>query len=296
MKMPPWGGILYSGEVALKSMQFGKKNIDLSKPCVMGVLNVTPDSFSDGGRYLHLEDALRQAERMVSEGALFIDVGGESTRPGAPAVGVAEELDRVCPVIEAIVKRFDVVVSIDTSNPQVMQAAVALGAGLINDVRALQRPGAVAEAVAAAVPVCLMHMQGEPQTMQENPHYDDVVNDVARFFESKLQRVQQVGLPPSRILIDPGFGFGKRLQDNLQLMAHLPRLRAFGYPLLIGVSRKRMIGDLTGRPVDQRLPGSLAAAVAAVLSGAAIIRTHDVSATLDAVAVAAALREAGYRV
>ncbi len=256
----------------------------------MGILNVTPDSFSDGGDFTTCETALQHARRMVAEGADLIDVGGESTRPGARPVSVEEELDRVVPVIEALAAELAVPVSVDTSKPEVMRAAVAAGAGLINDVAALRRPGALAAASALGVPVCLMHMQGEPGTMQQDPTYGDVVADVANFLAERIAACGAAGIPRERLLVDPGFGFGKTLGHNLALLRGLPRLAALGVPVLAGLSRKSMIGALLGGvPVGERLHGSVAAAVLAVERGAAIVRVHDVGPTVQALRVLAAV-------
>ncbi len=271
------------------------QTLDLATPVVMGVLNVTPDSFSDGGQFMGVEAAVRHALRMVDEGAGLIDVGGESTRPGAPPVGLAEEMDRVLPVIAAIVARTQVPVSIDTRKPAVMTAAVAAGASLINDVSALRAPGALEAAASSGAAICLMHMQGEPGTMQADPRYDDVVAEVHQFLVARVQACDAAGVARNRLVLDPGIGFGKRLEHNLALLAHLPKIGIPGLPLLIGVSRKAMFGTLLGRPVDERLAGALAVVSAAVLGGARIIRTHDVAATVDAVRVAAGLRQAGYQ-
>ena len=267
--------------------------LDLSRPRVMGVLNVTPDSFSDGGEYFDLAAALRHAERMVEEGAAIIDVGGESTRPGAVPVTAQDEIRRVVPVIAAIRERLPVPVpvSVDTSKPEVMRAAVAAGAGLINDVRALQRPGALEAAADLGVLVCLMHMQGEPDTMQQGPAYGDVVADVAAFLRARMAACTAAGIPAGRILLDPGFGFGKTLTHNLTLLARLRDIAALGPPLLVGLSRKSMLGAITGRAVTERLAGSLAAALLAVERGAVLVRAHDVAETVDALAVAAALHQ-----
>ena len=266
--------------------------IDLSRPRVMGILNVTPDSFSDGGRFASPAAALAQARRMVAEGAALIDVGGESTRPGAAAVSEQEELDRVIPVIEALRAELPAVISVDTSKAAVMRAAVAAGAGLINDVRALREEGALAAAAELAVPVCLMHMQGEPRTMQDAPHYDDVAAEVGAFLRERLRVCEQAGISRARLLIDPGFGFGKRLADNLSLFKRLGDLAALGAPLVVGVSRKAMIGAVLEVPVEQRLYGSIALAALAAVQGAAVIRAHDVAATVQAVNMAAAVRAA----
>ncbi|MCH8499449.1 MAG: dihydropteroate synthase [Marinobacter sp.] len=274
-------------------MNFAGRNLDLNRCHVMGVLNVTPDSFSDGGRFNQRDVALAHAERMVADGASFIDVGGESTRPGAAPVSVQQELDRVCPVIEALAGNLEAVISVDTSTPEVMAEAVRLGAGLINDVRALQRPGALAVAAQAGVPVCLMHMQGQPDTMQEAPQYRQVVTDVSHFLMARVQAAREAGVPAEGLLLDPGFGFGKTLAHNLALLRELDQLRVLGYPLLVGMSRKSMLGQITGREVDDRLPASLAAATIAAIKGAAIIRVHDVRETVDAVRVVAAMEDAG---
>ena len=263
--------------------------LDLGIPAVMGVLNVTPDSFSDGGRYFTLESAVERGLRMADEGAAIVDVGGESTRPGAAMVDVPEEIDRVAPVIERIAARSSVILSVDTSKPEVMAAAVSAGAHLINDVYALQAPGALEAAASSAAAVCLMHMQGEPATMQANPQYGDVLREVQGFLVARAAACVSAGIDASRICIDPGIGFGKRLEHNLALLAGLPALAGMGYPVLIGVSRKSLIGMITGRPAGSRLPGSLALAALAVDRGASIIRAHDVSETVDAVKIAAEL-------
>jgi dihydropteroate synthase len=266
--------------------------VDLSEPVVMGVLNVTPDSFSDGGQYASVEAAVTRGLRMAEEGATIIDVGGESTRPGAAPVGVAEELRRVLPVIGALAARRVAVISVDTSKGEVMRAAVAAGAGLINDVRALEVPGSVEAAVASGAAVCLMHMRGEPRTMQDDPRYEDVVADVRGYLASRLATCRQAGIGPDRLCIDPGIGFGKRTEHNLALLASLDRLAEPQIPVLVGVSRKSLVGMITGRPVGGRLAGSVALAALAVMRGAAIVRAHDVAATVDAVKVASALKRA----
>ncbi len=268
--------------------------LDLASPVVMGVLNVTPDSFSDGGRLVSIEAAIEAALQMAEEGAGLLDIGGESTRPGAPAVTVAEELRRVMPVIEAVVARTNVPVSIDTRKPEVMAAAVAAGAALINDINALQAPGALEVAARSGAAICLMHMQGEPGTMQADPRYGDVVAEVRQFLVGRVQACDAAGILRERLVLDPGIGFGKRLEHNLALLAHLEALRVPGLPILVGVSRKSMFGALLGRGVADRLAGSLAAATAAILAGANLIRTHDVLATRDAVRVADALGKAGF--
>ncbi|WP_461482665.1 dihydropteroate synthase [Porticoccus sp.] len=276
-------------------MQFGRFQLDLEVPRIMGVLNTTPDSFSDGGALhsgdgrLDLSRVLQRVEAMLLEGADIIDVGGESTRPGAAAVPVAEELRRVVPVVEAIAERFAVPVSVDTSTPQVMLAAAAAGASLINDVRALRRPGAMAAATETGLPVCLMHMAGEPGEMQNNPEYRDIVAEVTAFLMARLAACEAAGIGRERLLIDPGFGFGKTLAHNLALLRGLPALLELGLPLLIGVSRKSMIGAILDKPVAERMVGSVAMAMLAVQRGARIIRTHDVSATADALKIMTAI-------
>ena len=262
----------------------------LEPPIVMGILNVTPDSFSDGGRFIGREAALRRVREMIEEGAQIIDVGGESTRPGAQAVSVEEELARVIPVIEAIRSESAIPVSIDTSKPEVMRAAVDAGASLVNDVRALREPGALTAVADLGVPVCLMHMQGEPRTMQQAPRYDDVVAEVLAFLEERVAACEAAGIPRERIILDPGFGFGKTLDHNLALFRALPRFAATGLPVLVGVSRKSMIGQVLEVPVAERLAGSLALASLAVWLGAAIVRSHDVRETVHAVRMTAAVR------
>lgn len=274
-------------------MNFSGHSLDMSRCHVMGILNVTPDSFSDGGRFNQRDSALAQARRMVSEGASFIDVGGESTRPGAAAVSAQEELDRVCPVVEAIASELDTVISVDTSTPEVMRESVCLGAGLINDVRALQREGAARAAIDLNVPVCLMHMQGKPDSMQSKPEYQNVIREVTSFLMARVRMLEEAGFPSDQVLLDPGFGFGKTLTHNLELLNALERMRALGYPLLVGMSRKSMLGQITGRDVPERLPGSLAAATIAAMKGASIIRVHDVRDTVDAVKVVTAMKETG---
>lgn len=270
-------------------LDFGKRRLDLSRPVVMGILNVTPDSFSDGGAYPDPALAAARALQMVEEGAAVIDVGGESTRPGAAAVDGDSEIARVVPVIEAIRGSCDVPVSIDTSKPEVMRAAVAAGASFINDVRALREPGALEAAASLKVPVCLMHMRGEPRTMQDAPEYDNVVSDVMAFLAERIDTCLRAGFLRERLVLDPGFGFGKTLQHNLLILNNLQRLTEFELPVLVGISRKSMIGAILDRPVDQRLYGSLAAATISLLKGASIIRTHDVAPTVDAVRVVTAL-------
>lgn len=275
----------------MKQLKLKSATLDLSKPVVMGVLNVTPDSFSDGGRYFDVDAALRRAREMVDEGAAIIDVGGESTRPGAQAVGEQEEIDRVAPVIERLSRELDCVISVDTLKPAVMDAACMAGAGLINDVNALQAPGAIDVAKKHQVAVCLMHMQGEPGTMQDAPQYHDVVLEVRDFLADRVKACISAGISSRRILIDPGIGFGKTLEHNLELLSNLNAFAGLNCPLLIGASRKSMFKALLGAAVDQRLSGALSVAAIAVWQGAAIVRAHDVRATVEAIQVAAALHD-----
>jgi dihydropteroate synthase len=269
--------------------------IDLTRPQVMGILNVTPDSFSDGGRFADVDAALQRAEQIAAEGAAIIDVGGESTRPGAVPVSEALELSRVVPVIETLARKFDIAISIDSSKPAVMAAAVAAGACIINDVRALQVPGARACAAQTRAGVCLMHMQGEPGTMQASPHYTDVTEEVGTFLRTQIEACAAAGIGADAVAIDPGIGFGKKLEHSLALLRNLPRIAALGVPVLVGVSRKSIIGRILGeRDLHDRLHGGLGLAALAVSLGARIIRTHDVRATVDAVrAVDAVLQGAG---
>ena len=276
-------------------LRCGQHHLDLSRPCVMGILNVTPDSFSDGGRHDRLDDARRHAERLLREGAAIIDVGGESTRPGAESVSLQSERDRVLPVVEMLVAEFDALVSVDTSAPELMREVAEAGAGMINDVRSLTRPGALEAAAATDLPVCLMHMLGEPQTMQQAPHYDRPVEAaVADFLRERVAVCEAAGIARERLLLDPGFGFAKTLEHNLRLLNRMGSLEALGLPLLVGMSRKSMIGQALERPVDQRLSGGLALGVMAVERGARIIRVHDVAPMVDAVNMAwAVLQERG---
>jgi len=270
----------------------GSRVLDLARPQVMGILNVTPDSFSDGGRFSQRDAALRHAEAMVNAGASLIDVGGESTRPGARPVSPAEELERVAPVVEVIAAELDVIVSVDTSTPVVMRECAGLGAGLINDVRALRRDGALDAAADSGLPVCLMHMRGEPGSMQQNPQYTDVVAEVCDFLGERLAACAAAGISAERVILDPGFGFAKALEHNLGLLKHLEALHAFGRPLLVGVSRKSMIGQVLGREVGERLSGSLALAALALVKGAHILRVHDVAETVDVVRMIVAVEAA----
>jgi dihydropteroate synthase len=270
-------------------LQLRTRTVDLGRPLVMGVLNVTPDSFSDGGRHVRLEAARQRAREMIEEGSGLIDIGGESSRPGAEPVSVQEELDRTLPVIEAIRGESDIPLSIDTMKPAVMAAACAAGVDLINDINALRAPGALETARDSGAAVCLMHMQGTPRTMQQNPKYESVVKEVRDFLGARAQAAVAAGIAPERVVLDPGFGFGKSLTHNLQLLACLERLTVLGHPLAIGVSRKSMLGQMPSLPVDRRLNAGLAAAVLAIWQGAHIVRTHDVRATVEALGLAAAV-------
>lgn len=267
------------------------KPLDVSGACVMGILNVTEDSFSDGEQYIQPHRAVKRAMQMVEEGAAIIDIGGESTRPGAKAVQLEDELERVIPVIKKLADtNFPVPISIDTSKPEVMRAAVDAGAGMINDVRALQDAGALAAVKQAGVPVCLMHMLGTPRTMQQDPQYNNVVQDIYKFLEQRIHACIDAGIPGENMIIDPGFGFGKTLEQNLTLLKHLDEFLPLQLPVLVGISRKSMIGDLLEVTVEKRIYGGIAAAVIAVRQGASIIRTHDVKATVDALRVCDAIR------
>jgi dihydropteroate synthase len=281
------------GSIPDKIIDCAGKPLDLSRPQVMGILNITPDSFSDGGDFFVPEQAVAHALRMVEEGAAIIDVGGESTRPGAPPVSVEEELGRVIPIIEALHASLSVPVSIDTRKPEVMQAAVAAGAGLINDVNALQATGAIELAARLGVPVFLMHMQGTPETMQQQPEYGDVVTEVTEFLTDRAHLCMQQGIAREQILLDPGFGFGKTAKHSLLLLQQLEQLVATGFPVLVGLSRKSMIGQTLGLPVDKRLDPGVALAVLAVWKGASIVRCHDVRETREAIQMCQAVRDAG---
>ncbi|MFJ3483494.1 dihydropteroate synthase [Pseudomonas sp. NPDC090202] len=270
----------------------GNRVLDLSRTHVMGILNITPDSFSDGGRFAQRDAALRHAEAMVAAGATLIDVGGESTRPGARAVSSVEELERVAPMVEAIARELDVVISVDTSTPAVIRETARLGAGLINDVRSLRRDGALDAAVATGLPVCLMHMLGEPTDMQDDPQYVDLVGEVTTFLEERMAQCIAAGIPAEKIVLDPGYGFAKTLDHNLSLFKHMEALHVLGRPLLVGVSRKSMIGKTLDRPVDGRLFGGLALAAMAMIKGARILRVHDVAETVDVVRMIAAVESA----
>jgi dihydropteroate synthase len=263
----------------------GRFELDLSRPRVMGIVNVTPDSFSDGGQYAQLDAAIAHARQMVADGADMLDIGGESTRPGAEPVAEAEELRRVVPLVEALLS-LDVPLSVDTCKPAVMRAALRAGADMVNDIMALQAPGAVAAVQAyPRTGLCIMHMQGEPRTMQAAPVYSNVVGDIERFLRQRVDTLREAGIDARRVVLDPGFGFGKTVEQNYQLLRELPRLAEIGLPVLAGMSRKSMIGALTGRAPAERVAGSVAAALAAVARGAAIVRVHDVADTVDALKV-----------
>ncbi len=279
-----------------KSILCGSRKLDISSSVVMGILNITPDSFSDGGQLhdgevLLLDRVRARAEQMILEGAQILDVGGESTRPGAQPLSVQQELDRVMPVLELLAGEFDTIISVDTSTPEVMQQASAIGIHMLNDVRALTRDGAIEIASASDLPVCLMHMRGQPTNMQNDPQYTDVVSDVIDYLKTRVQVCIDAGIRHDQLIIDPGFGFGKTTRHNLELLRNLNRFRTLGLPVLIGLSRKRTIGELTGQPVDRRVDGSVAAAVIAVMNGANIVRVHDVGATVEALKIADAVRQ-----
>lgn len=269
----------------------GKYRLDLSRPRVMGIVNVTPDSFSDGGAHNSTDAAIAHGLKLVAEGADILDVGGESTRPGAIPVTLEDELQRVIPVIEGLAERSGVPISIDTYKPEVMRAAIEAGADIVNDINALQAPGALEAVADSMAGVCLMHMQGTPQTMQADPHYADVVQEVGDFLRERLAATVAAGVAPERIVLDPGFGFGKRTAHNLALLQALPALCGLGQPLLVGLSRKSVLGQITGGDVDARLHASLAAAVISAMKGARILRVHDVKATSDALRVVSAVLE-----
>ena len=266
----------------------GRFQLDLSKPRVMGIVNVTPDSFSDGGKFNTTEKAIEHALHLVGEGAEILDIGGESTRPGATPVPLDEELKRVIPVIEGL-RDVGVPLSIDTYKPQVMQAAITAGADIVNDVCALREPQALEIVAASKAGVCLMHMQGRPQTMQADPQYDNVVSEVTDFLKARLDAAEQAGIDRSRIVLDPGFGFGKRTAHNLTLLNHLNDIQALGLPLLIGLSRKSVLGQVVGSSVDERIHASIAASVVSVMKGANIVRVHDVKPTIDALKIVQAV-------
>ena len=263
----------------------GSNKLDLTYPQVMGILNVTPDSFSDGGQYTHIDKALFQVEKMITDGASIIDIGGESTRPGAKDVSEADEISRVIPVLKAIEKEFNTIVSIDTSKANVMAEAISVGAGIINDVRALQNEGCINVIAQSNVPVCLMHMQGLPRSMQTNPQYDDIFNDIKTFFIERIHACEAQGINKQRLILDPGFGFGKTVAQNYQLLAQMGQFNELGLPVLAGLSRKSMIGNLLNREVEERVAGSLATALIAAQQGAKIIRVHDVKETVDVLTI-----------
>ena len=271
--------------------QCGRFQLDLSSPKVMGIVNVTPDSFSDGGQYQHVETAVAHALDLIAQGAAVLDIGGESTRPNATPVPLDEELQRVIPVIEALVAReIPVPISIDTYKPAVMRAAIAAGASIVNDVRGLQEEGALAAVAQSTAGVCIMHMQGTPQTMQQDPHYEDVVAEVTAFLRTQRDACLAAGVAPQRIMLDPGFGFGKTRAHNIALAKALPTLLTLGCPLLVGLSRKSVLGQMTGNDVDARLHASVAAAVISAMQGAHLLRVHDVKATVEALKVVTALK------
>lgn len=261
------------------------KSLDLSQPQVMGILNVTPDSFSDGGKFNSLDNALTQAKRMIDAGVSIIDIGGESTRPGAPDVSLEDELTRVIPVIKAIREQYDVWISIDTSKAEVMRQAAAAGADIINDVRALQEPGALEVAAEVGLPICLMHMQGQPRTMQNAPQYKDLLKEVEEFLQERIEACQAVGIQREQLILDPGFGFGKTLEHNYHMLAHLEQFHQFGLPLLAGMSRKSMIFKVLDKTPAECVAASVSCATIAALKGAQIIRVHDFEQTLDAMKV-----------
>ncbi|GBU12468.1 7,8-dihydropteroate synthase [Enterobacterales bacterium] len=260
-------------------------SLDLTYPQVMGILNVTPDSFSDGGRHNRIDMALQHAQSMIAAGATILDIGGESTRPGAAEVSEEEELARVVPVVEAISQRMEVWISVDTSKAAVIRETAKAGAHLINDIRSLQEPDALSAAVATGLPVCLMHMQGQPKNMQHAPHYENLIDEVNTYFSEQIARCVSAGIPKDKLLLDPGFGFGKNLTHNYQLLARLAEFHHFGLPLLVGMSRKSMVGQLLRVPPEQRVAGSVACAVIAAMQGAQIIRVHDVKETVEAMRI-----------
>lgn len=279
-------------KIHFKNQQGSDRLLDLTSPKIMGILNFTPDSFSDSGKFFSLDKALFQVEKMLNDGADIIDIGGESTRPNAPIVPLEEELQRVVPLVEAVRQRFDCLISVDTSKAEVMRQSAQVGADIINDIRALQEPNALETAAELALPVCLMHMQGSPQTMQQNPDYDDVVEEVSEFLNQRIFACLTAGIAKEHIILDVGFGFGKTVQHNYQLMKHLPLFADSGYPVLAGLSRKSMIGAVLDKPVDQRIIGSVAGALLCIQQGAKIVRVHDVAETADALKIWRAMMEA----
>ena len=272
-------------QINYKNFQGSDRLLDLTSPKIMGILNFTPDSFSDSGKFFTLDKALFQVEKMLNDGADIIDIGGESTRSNAEIVTLEQELERVVPLVEAVRKRFDCLISVDSSKAEVFRQSALVGADILNDIRALQEPNALETAVELGLPVCLMHMQGTPQNMQQNPEYDDVVEDVADFLNQRIFACTMAGIPKEHIILDVGFGFGKTVQHNYQLLKHLNAFVASGYPVLAGLSRKSMIGNVINKPVDQRVAGSVAGALLAVQNGAKIVRVHDVAETADALKV-----------
>lgn len=278
-------------KIHYKNFQGSDRLLDLTSPKIMGILNFTPDSFSDSGKFFTLDKALFQVEKMLNDGADIIDIGGESTRSNAEIVTLEQELERVVPLVEAVRKRFDCLISVDSSKAEVFRQSALVGADILNDIRALQEPNALETAVELGLPVCLMHMQGTPQNMQQNPEYDDVVEEVADFLNQRIFACTMAGIPKEHIILDVGFGFGKTVQHNYQLLKHLNAFVASGYPVLAGLSRKSMIGNVINKPVDQRVAGSIAGALLAVQNGAKIVRVHDVAETADALKVWQAMNE-----
>ncbi len=278
-------------KIHYKNFQGSDRLLDLTSPKIMGILNFTPDSFSDSGQFFTLDKALFQVEKMLNDGADIIDIGGESTRQNAEIVTLEQELERVVPLVEAVRKRFDCLISVDSSKAEVFRQSALVGADILNDIRALQEPNALETAVELGLPVCLMHMQGTPQNMQQNPEYDDVVEEVADFLNQRIFACTMAGIPKEHIILDVGFGFGKTVQHNYQLLKHLNAFVASGYPVLAGLSRKSMIGNVINKPVDQRVAGSIAGALLAVQNGAKIVRVHDVAETADALKVWQAMNE-----
>lgn len=279
-------------QINYKNFQGSDRLLDLTSPKIMGILNFTPDSFSDSGKFFTLDKAMFQVEKMLNDGADIIDIGGESTRSNAEIVTLEQELERVVPLVEAVRKRFDCLISVDSSKAEVFRQSALVGADILNDVRALQEPNALETAVELGLPVCLMHMQGTPQNMQQNPEYDDVVvEEVADFLNQRIFACTMAGIPKEHIILDVGFGFGKTVQHNYQLLKHLNAFVASGYPVLAGLSRKSMIGNVLNKPVDQRVAGSIAGALLAVQNGAKIVRVHDVAETADALKVWQAMNE-----
>ena len=278
-------------QINYKNFQGSDRLLDLTSPKIMGILNFTPDSFSDSGKFFTLDKALFQVEKMLNDGADIIDIGGESTRPNAEIVTLEQELERVVPLVEAVRKRFDCLISVDSSKAEVFRQSALVGADILNDIRALQEPNALETAVELGLPVCLMHMQGTPQNMQQNPEYDDVVEEVADFLNQRIFACTMAGIPKEHIILDVGFGFGKTVQHNYQLLKHLNAFVTSGYPVLAGLSRKSMIGNVVNKPVDQRVAVSIAGALLAVQNGAKIVRVHDMAETADALKVWQAMNE-----